>query len=197
MKPAPKMEVSPSPSTQTRFQSFLKPDWNLELPRGFSFNSVSPSLKPTNNKKKKEIRAKFQGFTSAEQSCGDRARPTSDAHIQNQMLCARDRGRAGIGAGGKQTGFPQSLPSPSPSVEARTGTSAPAATAATTTPATMRSRGQGTGIGAGRPAHVHRTKFFTGSSLELFQPWPSCRGSKIPQRALFQRPSVRRRRVSK
>ena len=65
-------------------------------------------------------------------------------------------------------------------------------------PGTVRSTSEGTGIGAGRPTHVRRTKFSprgvrcNGSSYGL-----CAEGQKFPERALFQRPSVRRRRVSK
>lgn len=67
MKPGPKMGLTPSPSSRTRFQSFLEPGWNLEPVRGFSSNSVSPFLEPTNNKKKKKIEGRFHSFTPTEQ----------------------------------------------------------------------------------------------------------------------------------
>ena len=57
------MALSPSLSWRTRFQSFLKPALELKLAQGFSFNSVSPPLKPTNYNNKKKIESKFQSFT--------------------------------------------------------------------------------------------------------------------------------------
>lgn len=77
MKPGPKMTLSPSPSWRTRFQSFLKPEWNLEPARGFSFNSVSPSLKPTNNNNKKKIEGRFQSFTPTSHLPWTRPTPTT------------------------------------------------------------------------------------------------------------------------
>jgi hypothetical protein len=63
------MMLTPSLSSPTRFQSVLKPDWNVEpANRGFSSNSVPPTLKPTNNKKKKDIEAGFTDSPPAHKS---------------------------------------------------------------------------------------------------------------------------------
>jgi hypothetical protein len=73
VKPGPETALTPSPSSRTGFQSFLKPVCNVEPEhRGFSFNSVSHPLKPTNNKKEKEITAKFHSFTPTTAPAGGR-----------------------------------------------------------------------------------------------------------------------------